>query len=410
MTQQLVFIAKRRDGLGERLRAMLNAIALSKVYHAEFKFFWDDERYNKDGHAIDNKEKIFSSSFIDKHHVELSKTNDCKIIDDFLISKENGCYFCNQNISKHAFKNYPEDYVKYQDELKKAFYEIDFSLLINSAVQEAVQAKPKENCVALHLRAGDLIYGSYKFGFPLIGKAISYPVALKIIEVVASDNNLVLLFGQDTDLIKMLSSKNNVIPAEDLMPSNLDRAETAFFDIALMANCDAIYAGGSGFAVLASMVGNAKYIAPNKLFNNRETVSAIKDSLFSPIPYAGVSKQQISFACKTALAVGVNILSEKEYLDLINIGRKVDPDNVLFDFCYAWNSYMRGDVDKADAIVSSILIDKMEGFRKFEVRNFSSNNRRSVVRKIFDPSILEKYTDKPSTEKIYKMLTGKKTY
>lgn len=42
MTDQLVFLAKRTDGLGERLRAMLNALALSNVCGAQFRFCWDN--------------------------------------------------------------------------------------------------------------------------------------------------------------------------------------------------------------------------------------------------------------------------------------------------------------------------------------------------------------------------------
>ncbi|MGP9765412.1 hypothetical protein ACT3UM_06750 [Halomonas sp. AOP13-D3-9] len=404
MTKNTCFISKRQDGLGERLRAMLNAIALSQVNNADFKFNWKDS--SKD-HGSGKLTDVFSGEFINNHHIPAKDLNKFQLVDNFYINKIDGTYFCDQNISKRIFKNYPDDYFYYRSELGKAFQKIDFSDSVKKAIESAYHVEFSNNCVALHLRAGDLVYGNYQQSVSFVSKAISYPVALKIIEDVARTGADVLVFGQDVELIEMLANQPRVISAHCLMPSSFGEVEAAFFDMILMSRCRKIYAGSSGFAVLASIIGNIDHIRPEKLFSDTETVNIITDEIKKNKFYNGVSNQQKSFACKSALVIGNDILDNKLYMEMTDYGKKADPDNMAFAFFDAWNSYKIGHENDAEKKMKSIVFCDDEKFQKFVYSNFSTPVKASVFSKLFKASVIESYRNKPATAEIYKLLTRK---
>lgn len=405
MSEKLVFVAKRTDGLGERLKAILHALALCKVYGAEFKFYWNEEKFNREGHAVDKIEKIFSSQFIHNHHVDLLEIPECKIIDDFLLSKKNGWYFCNQNISRNAFKNCPDDYKLYQVELKNAFRMIGFSDSIQKVIKKANSFDIEKDFVALHLRAGDVVYGGFYQSFSHTGKALSYPIALHVIREAKKNALRVLIFGQDVELIKKLSKMDNALSASEFSPENLGRAEAAFFDIILMSKCRAIHAGGSGFSVLASMINEAKYVNPMREYSKKEIVDIIFECLMDKDFFNNVSKEQLVFACKTALIHGVNVLNSSQRLALLDFGKSVAPNNLIFPFIEAWDNYLKGNVDEADFLIEYWMNNKANQFDKFVQYNFGTPNQALTFSRLFDSSIIKSYTDKPATDKLYKLLT-----
>jgi|GEM_PF-3908040 len=404
MKKKICFVAKRTDGLGERLRSMLNAIALSIIYDAEFKFYWDDVKFNQEGHAIDNKTKIFSLDFLDKYHIDINELSFCKAVDSFFELKEDGCYFCDQTISRNLFVDTPEDYTKFQKELKHAFSFVEFSDSIKEAISFANEVNFEKGHIALHLRAGDLIYGSYHQCLGYVIKAMSYPIALKIIEEAQGSGQSVLVFGQDVELIDMLVKKHNVLSSTSLIPNGLGRVEAAFFDIALMARCSEIYGGASGFAILSGMIGDVNYIRPHTKFSNYELVKEILNKLESLADLEGVPMQQVSYACKSALVFGNDILDEEQYSRLVYHGKNSDPTNVLFDFFDAWQCYKKGETGKAESIMNQVLCENEFKLEDFFIKNSLTPFLVSSFIRIFDPCVIEKNINKASTAKIYNML------
>ena len=76
----IYFVATRKDGLGERLRALINAIILSKKFSCEFKFTWPmrsakQALFNVMGSPSD----LFSKDFVDDHLI--SDNFECEYVD-----------------------------------------------------------------------------------------------------------------------------------------------------------------------------------------------------------------------------------------------------------------------------------------------------------------------------------------
>lgn len=108
-------VANRKDGLGERLNALVAGIYLSKRFDCPFLFEWDDNLHNEavslglnvvddKGHAITSKSQMFTREFIEKYsvvpeeHKGKFKNLDVKNFDknklDFY-AKNNGITFIN---------------------------------------------------------------------------------------------------------------------------------------------------------------------------------------------------------------------------------------------------------------------------------------------------------------------------
>jgi hypothetical protein len=385
MENKLCFVAKRTDGLGERMRAFVNALALSQVYDAEFKFFWDSRSdYNENFHAIGEKESFFSQSFIEKHHVELADIQGAKPIESFFENFDDGIYFCNQDIPRYLFKGKDDVFFKFRKALSRAFDYINFTDSINSVFDFVNQIELSNSTVALHLRAGDMVYGPYKSSLGWLNKVITFPVASKLIDEAVGSGKCVLIFGQDAELINFFIKKENVLSASEFVPHGLGRIERAFFDISLMGRCCSIYGGSSGFSLLSSIIGNTNFIRHYSCYSNSESTNIILNELRASPSVTGISDPQKIFACKVAYVNGGNDLSEKDCEKLFSLGKELDPTDVFFNFIECWYFIKNGQIEKAETIAEDIVIHKKENFLTFVKLNFNTPHTTSVFLKLFN--------------------------
>jgi hypothetical protein len=392
MNNKLCFVAKRNDGLGERMRAFVNAFALSRVYGGDFKFFWEGHRSDLDilVHSTDEKEIIFSPSFIEKHHVNLDCIKLAKPVNVFFESFNDGIYFCNQDIPRSLFKGKDDIFFKFREELSDAFDCINFADSINSVFEAVNRIELSNNTVALHLRAGDMIYGDYKSVLGWQNKAISFPVAFNLIEELVSSGKRVMVFGQDIELIKNLSTKKNVSFSHDFVPDGLTRTEVAFFDISLMGRCCSIYGGDSGFAIISATIAKIDFIRHNHWYSNKQSTSMILNELMSVNNLACISIQQKVYACKVAYVNGGSDLLMEDYVKLFLLGKKLAPEDVFFDFMELLYYLKTSLISKAKIIAEHIVQQKKECFRELVLQNSTTPHTTSVFLKLIDDNKLNK--------------------
>lgn len=390
--KNLTFLAKRTDGLGERLRGIINAMALSSIYGGDFKFAWSSNLAKNEWHSTGTVEKIFSKDFIEKFLIGGDKISLFKNVSDFFVGCEgDGLFFCDQSIphfEKLINNNPKDDYFKYIEERRKAFWRVGFSNQISDAIDLAKSVKLNKNTIALHLRAGDLIYGNFKQNISYIGKAIAYPLAFKIAEDAKQAGFDVLVFGQDKDLMSIFSKKFNAILAPNLIAEEMGVNESAIFDVVLMSRCDKIYAGNSGFSTLSASIGDAEHWHFDKYFSAKNKVDIILNEVKKRNFESKISNQQIVFACKTALASGLEFMSISDSLNLIECGREFDSNGVVFDFFEAWLYLINGDFEKSEYLFKEILENKEESFLDFIKFNRRVDSQKRFFNKLFKQNSL----------------------
>lgn len=402
--EKLVFYACRNDGLGERLRAILNAIALSRVYDTKYKFTWRSNLAGSEFHTTETAEKIFSPSFLETHCIDPKEVGEIKNVSYFLETKHPGHYFCDQTIPDRSFTENKSDYALYKAELKNAFFHIDFSDSFKKSIQEAKKIEIDDSTIALHLRAGDLIYDRYKHNISYLGKAIPFPVAEKIIEKSKADGFKVLIFGQDKVLGSYLKNKWDVELSNDLIPSSLDKAEASIFDVILMSRCRKIYAGNSGFSILSSIISDGEYIHYFDFLNSEERAHLMYN-YFLDMPYNdGIPKLQIAYACKAALLDGFKIFSEKDFKEIVMIGKESDENSVFFDFISAWKEYLNGDFEEGDKILSKFFEAEKSKLIDFIKNNIGTPHQRKIFNSFFNFEIIKDREKSTASGKLQLMM------
>lgn len=392
MNERRVFFAKRQDGLGERLRAIVNAFALAQLYGGEFRFYWDDRRASNEYHVTKRVEDIFSSDFIQKYHVDPDDVGGEMVpVASFLQKGGGGCFYCDQLVPEGLFGDRKDEYVEFREKVENAFWEIEFSEPAMDAILLARRVKLGGKVFALHLRAGDVVYGKYKPSLNVVGKAISYPVANELVERAVSQGFEVIVFGQDPTVMRKLEVCSSVKLASDFVPEALGEVGAAFFDIVLMSRCLRVCAGGSGFAVLSSLIGPAKLLRVGELVDDQRAVKLILSYLRTVGGNSsGISSEQLVFAIKTALVLGVRCLDYRDIDYLAKFGLELDPTNGLFHFVYAWCCFEQG-LSRDGVVALSSLLESGDMYEDFYRLNLNTPHSRRIFRKVFDCSKIESH-------------------
>ncbi|EAL7941908.1 hypothetical protein DWT22_09120, partial [Campylobacter coli] len=165
---------------------------------------------------------------------------------------------------------------EYLDSMRKIWENMGFNEKLKNVFGQARRkAKSIGSFSALHIRSGDVIF-SKNCQKSVVSKSIYYralaiPLALEIINLEIQDNNKVIIFSDDLDLLqsfkKNLSKvlnltseqEDNIIYSIDLNINSDNLAYQILYEIYLMSLSSKIYCtSNSGFANLAVLIGNKK--------------------------------------------------------------------------------------------------------------------------------------------------------
>lgn len=372
---QYYFLSSRNDGLGERLNAMITGVFLAKRFGYNFGFHWIDSLTDATikngcqvngviGHAIDDATSIFSSEFINKYRVkdlnELSNRSDFygeHVDHDYLELQGLSQNILGFNAPRIDLKGtiHPDLEPREKFSYKNAFEEISFSDGITEAIKKASVVN-MENTVAIHLRSGDVFYGEYRKYIHYTYKGITIPIAKAIIEKELLSGKNIIVFGQDDEVLNYLSNNYDITLAKNLIPTNLtDNTQVAFFEIKLMSMCTKICAGSSGFAKIASWIGNIPLDASTSYFSVTEQNSISRKDL--ECHENDYNSYQTAFAYWHTYYFG---RAGKEYLDSIVLLEKAfyfDPDNELYPIIIAILAVCNNDEKKFSEMTCLIFDD-----------------------------------------------------
>ena len=290
-----IVAATRTDGLGGRLLAMVNAKALADRMGCRFGFTWNGQSIKQmQFHMVERVDKVFSADFVEKHwlgeEIDITRygvlggafTRDSLEAD----ARRTGLqgWTCDDF---NVLKSWRQGWFKAQLPANKpaalrhrAFGGFGFSPAIKAAIAAAGQRRFARPAAALHLRSGDIVYGSYRTRLEFGEKVIPAPLARQVVSKLAEKGLATLLIGQDQAMLDYLKSETGALLTEDFGANEFaDQTHRAFFEMALMARCRQIYAGSSVFATIASVMGNVPVLRTKALFNRGRTANIILEEL-----------------------------------------------------------------------------------------------------------------------------------
>ena len=373
---EISIVSNRADGLGERLNAMLNAVVIAKTFGYSFGYTWKNElhanHFQKDaeknktliGHAVVSEGDFFDESFIDKYSLNNKTMKNFRTISGKnsgynslykleIEKKLNGWFSPRLELREHFNAELLIDSVfSYGD----AFDFLEFNREITDSINLAKNIMLSDKYVALHLRSGDVFYGEYRKFVHYTYKGIVLPLAKAIIKKYLNENIKVIVFGQDKAVLEYLKSEYSIITVDDFDEyKKFDNTQKAMFEITLMSKAETIIAGSSGFAKLASWIGDKELKLPSNYYSAKEQTTIIKNDLKKH--ENSYPKLQSSFAYWYAYYYGRHSkkISEVEYL--LNKAYEFDSENELYPLILASLQY-KFNLEKKGELTLSKLFSK----------------------------------------------------
>jgi hypothetical protein len=371
----LLFYASRADGLGGRLRAIMNAQVLAGRFGGRFGFLWGDMAATEDmaQHSIAPVLETFSPDFAAAHHIDKRHLDGMQTMPlgkatrapdrDGAFARGIDAIEVGQVDLSYQGVAFPPGAAR-TALLRKAWGDLQFAPALEAARRAAGSVGFPARASAIHLRAGDIIYGNHRMLDRFHSKASSWPIIEEMVRNQIREGFTPVLFGQDLALCRYLRDRHGALLATDLTVGyDFDKNQQAIFDIVVMSRCERIYAERSGFAVLAAWIAGVQRSSP--LFNYRadEKVALIEAALFAETPVADISPQQRAFACRNAFVMaGIHFPSEPRFQRLLDHAREMDPENDFYHFVQAVACYASGDAKTAEAMIGALLLSEKTTF------------------------------------------------
>lgn len=367
-------IANRTDGTTERLMALFNGLYISEKCGHDFVFRWPVAETQATGsQRVPAKEELFSSDFINKYYddttdytkiVKLPNKRKAPSLSRLFDILKLGSWLSTKDHLEDKYGNWPEANYGFG----KFFNEQVFSAPIAEVIAKAAQAAERHGKhVALHLRAGDVLYGEFRHHGIFAEMCIPLPIAKFLIKQLNSSNQKAILFGQDKATMSYLMESGldcvaaSTFYEEFNISSDLERL---MFDVALMSKMTRIIAGGSGVARLASCVGDTPCNYYSELISLDEQVS-ITDSDVEAY-HSDYTNLQCAFAYWAAYFRSKDGLDYRTADRFLERASAYDPENYCYIIKRIALNYKNEQDEKVDEILrSSPVLSWPEKSREF---------------------------------------------
>lgn len=370
--RNLIFLSQRQDGLGARLMSIVNGLVLQEKFGGQFHFMWDDIPGDaKAFHDVEPAESIFSDSFREAHLIDappegFAHMGDLAQYSGLLTGADHTASLNHiiavQHVGLHQVKPRFIHQKEYRERAKKAFSGIEFSDECERAREFALSIDLPSESVAIHNRAGDIVYGKHRLLGDFRSKAAPFPMLLEIARRLINDGCTPIFLGQDESLINWIGSQHEINKVFEIQGyAEMTPLQKAIFDICLMGRCKRIYAGTSAFAQLASRISLADLTSPYKEFEKQEAVELIHRSVLENVASPDIHPLQISYACSSALfASGCDLPDSEEVFELLEIAIEKDPGNFFYSLALAAGHFRAQRLQAGDNAIERFLLNTRE--------------------------------------------------
>ncbi|QKC86110.1 hypothetical protein EB232_09795 [Mesorhizobium sp. NZP2077] len=371
----MLIVANRIDGLGGRLFAMANAKSLADRLGYRFGFTWNSRDItDQDSHTVDVVGKIFSGDFIEKHWLgEKIKAAEFGVL--------GGSAFAPSDLEAVARSGKLRGWICddfgvldfFRDEgvrpaPSEALQAFGFSPAVRQALDAAGKCRFPGPMAALHLRSGDIVYGQYRKRLVFADKVIPSTLARAVVAELSSKGMTTLLVGQDRATVDYVSGQTGALRTDDFGAAAFkgEEALSAFFEMALMARCQQIYAGNSIYAVVASVMGEVPCLGISALFDKQRAAELIMEELQAH--QADYHPLEAAFGYQWAFLSQEDEIAPAQARELLGKAGALDPENDVYDLKMAASHFHEGNYPAGEAILKSLMIGQSRLRSKIPLR------------------------------------------
>lgn len=366
--ERKIFLAARVDGFCARLNAMLNAMVLAELFDGDFRFHWRElgEAASAD-HCIDSPQETFARSFLAEHYLDIFDPKDFPLLagpakslaemQDLMSSPGKGFHVLQGALSLYVdTKAIPN----LKDLYTRALGRLEFILPLQAAMAAARAVPLPENAVAIHLRAGDVLYGYHRFTSANSQRILCYPVAKRLIHDLVQDGKYPLIFGQDLATCRLLAAPYGLKLACDFIAApSANKLAMALSELVLMSRCTLIYAAVSAYPMIAGLMGDIAIKNPQRLMKPQdiiETILADRDLADPPFPLPDLQR---AFSYYMVAFFGMDLVPDDVIVDNLAKALAWDPVNAYYALQMAKLQTRNGDLYGAELSLRSAVENGM---------------------------------------------------
>ena len=369
------FISVRNDGLGARLRPILNAVALARECDGSFEFSWPDNAGTGSGEALAPAAEIFSQDFIARHHRDgWLDLFDCTrgqgpkrkqfrshILHKVQIGKILKTGHSNSVCHITSFDDLREVLARPNAEnvYREAFQALEFSDHIKTAIRAAQKADLSQNTTAIHLRAGDIVEKVHRFSGNYTQWVIPFPLARRLVEREMDKGRDVVIFGQDPVVVQHICDATGAREISAFARDHaFDATQMWFFETCLMARCQQIIAGGaSSFSRFPSWIGNVEITNGYHLFDDETALELILTDATDAAP---VSDLQKAFSFWAITDTYGQDIAPGDHVACLKKAVQYDPASSLYKLALINALIDTKGFDEASALLSSLIVQETQ--------------------------------------------------
>jgi|32_taG_2_1085360.scaffolds.fasta_scaffold01645_6 hypothetical protein len=370
--RSITFLAARRDGFGERLKALLNAEVLARSLGGKMIFSWEEmpEIMHKD-HDVRSAEQTFSKSYLKRHFIDrlelaglnvknlpqtarsiaeqIEATGRAEISSDAVLVNQT-------SIQGQA----PQlrELIDFSRGFSEAFNSIEFSEPLEEVRQFAYGLDVPDGFVGVHLRAGDIVYGRYRSMGRYTSKVLPFALAADLIESIRNKGEEVILFGQDINLCRFFKERFGAIVSSELIEGkDFSSPQLAMFDICLMTRASLLYSGNSGFSVAAATISRTPIVDPYTLYS-KDRIEEVTLRALEKEKSELISSLQRAFSAWSAVQFSGSDTITDQQLELLRTAVEFDPANHFYRFVLCYENYKFGLEYTAEEEIKKMLSDR----------------------------------------------------
>lgn len=358
--------ATRTDGLGGRLLAMANAKTLADSLGCRFGFTWNrraiaDESF----HIIDLADRIFSADFIERHWLgEAIRASDFGILDAAALATGGSLGEIAKERKLRGF--ICDDLAILRNTAQPVGVTLrgfDYSPAVKAAIAAANSSRFTRPMAALHLRSGDVVHGKYRTTMVFAGKVIPSTLARAIVAELSSMGLGTLLIGQHRATLEYLKAETGAMLTSDFgVDAFEDETPRTFFEMALMARCQRIYAGSSIYAEIASLMGDVALMRATVLFDAPRAAGIILDELKAR--QADYHPREAAFGYQAAFLATEGKVIPGEGRAILEKAYALDPENDVYTVKIAAAYFREHDFASGEAALKSLMTRQFRDRRR----------------------------------------------
>ncbi|RYG99550.1 MAG: hypothetical protein EON58_03525 [Alphaproteobacteria bacterium] len=347
-----MIVAYRGDGFGARICAIANGLSVAERMGREFRFSWPEMKTDAGHHAIAPPEEIFSPEFLAQHLDQtIAPRSFVGVMDRPITSEVIEQSRALRGIAINHW-NGPVDiegmpHLAIED-MAAVFNKIGFSEPIKAVIEKA-KIEINGPFVAVHARRGDIVYGEYRKRL-FNRKYMPLAAVRTIIRRLSEQGVSVLFFSDDEPTVVNLKAQFNIGTSLDYGAAELQtKTERAVYDIALMAQCETIFASRSVFTMAAALMGGVPVKEVVKYAERAALYYDIMDDLaLYPQHYTTLERAKNLQWVAGEMA---DVISEEERDVLLSQAFAIDPETHTYMHMRAVDSLRRGRPSRAESIL-----------------------------------------------------------